>query len=263
MRVALITGGNGVIGEAIATGVARAPSGWEVVLVCRDELRARRAVANVRAAAGHERVRYELADLGRRGSIQALAARWQGPLDVLVNNAAQTPRQRTETPEGIEAQWATNVLGYHWMIQAFAPVLRRSAPARVVNVASYWAGGLDLGDPEFRRRPYDNGAAYRQSKQANRMLARAHSRRLPADSITVNACHPGDVPSRLASNLGFGGHESPKQAAATPVWLALGAVGGVRTGAYFERARESSCGFCADEDAVERLYGLCEGYGGA
>ena len=54
----------------------------------------------------------------------------------------------------------------------------RSAPARVVNVASYWAGGLDLEDLEFKRRRYDNDAAYRQSKQADRMLTVAFAERL-------------------------------------------------------------------------------------
>jgi NAD(P)-dependent dehydrogenase (short-subunit alcohol dehydrogenase family) len=89
-----------------------------------------------------------------------------------------------------------------------------------VNVASYWAGGLDLGDLEFKRRPYDNDQAYRQSKQADRMLSVAFAERLREHRVWVNACHPGDVRSRLSANLGFGGHETPEQGAATPVWLA-------------------------------------------
>jgi len=97
-------------------------------------------------------VRFELADLGRRVSIAALAERWSGRVQVLVNNAAITPRRREETPEGIERQFATNVLGYFWMITAFRNHLSRSASARIVNVASYWAGGLDLEDLELKRR---------------------------------------------------------------------------------------------------------------
>jgi retinol dehydrogenase-13 len=93
------------------------------------------------------------------------------------------------------------------MTTAFQDHLARSAPARVVNVASYWAGGLDLEDLEFKRRRYDNDGAYRQSKQADRMLTVAFAERLERSHVTVNACHPGDLVSTLSRNLGFGGHQ--------------------------------------------------------
>jgi len=56
--------------------------------------------------------------------------------NALVNNAACTPRTRQETTEGIEMQFATNVLGYFWLIEAFTDILKASAPSRIVNVAS-------------------------------------------------------------------------------------------------------------------------------
>jgi NAD(P)-dependent dehydrogenase (short-subunit alcohol dehydrogenase family) len=131
----------------------------------------------------------------------------------------------------------------------------------VVNVASYWAGGLDLDDLEFEHRRYDNDAAYRQSKQADRMLTVAFAERFRDAGVTVNACHPGDVVSTLSRNLGFGGHETPEQAASTPAWLATEAAGAQATGKYFEHRRAVSCRFAADRDAVEALYRACEGYG--
>jgi retinol dehydrogenase-12 len=115
-----------------------------------------------------------------------LVARWTGPLHVLINNAVCTPRTRQETPEGIEMQFATNVLGYFWLIDAFTAILKASAPARVVNVASYWAGGLDLNDLEFVRRRYDNDTACRQSKQADRMLSVAFAETLAPYRISIN-----------------------------------------------------------------------------
>jgi NAD(P)-dependent dehydrogenase (short-subunit alcohol dehydrogenase family) len=257
-KMVIVTGATGAIGSAIARQMAA--KDYAVVIVARSETKAQRVVSEIMAATGNQTVSYELADLSRHVEIEALAERWKGPLDVLVNNAAVTPRNRQETPEGIELQFATNVLGYFWMTQAFKEILKTSAPARIVDVASYWAGGLDLNDLEFKRRGYSNGAAYRQSKQANRMLVAAWAERLQPDEIMINACHPGDVNSQLSNNLGFGGSQSPDQGAATPVWLATDPVGGEATGKYFEDRRESRCRFGEDKTGRELLFEACLGY---
>ncbi|HFE37311.1 MAG TPA: SDR family NAD(P)-dependent oxidoreductase, partial [Gammaproteobacteria bacterium] len=185
------------------------------------------------------------------------AAQWSGPLHVLINNAAVTPPTRQETPESIELQFATNVLGYFWLVNELSGILKASAPARVINVASYWAGGLDINDLEFKRRCYNNDKAYRQSKQANRMLSVAFADKLYPD-ITVNACHPGDVNSRLSNDLGFGGHETPDQGADTPVWLATQPIGQTTTGKYFEHMKESTCRFSKDKQAIQKLFDVCQ-----
>ena len=255
-RVAVVTGATGAIGSAIATGIAACP-GWEVVLVSRDGRKAKQTVERIVNATRNRRVRYEAADVSRRAAVEALAKRWQGSLHVLVNNAAVTPKRREETPDGIELQFATNVLGYFWMIQAFAEILRRSAPARVVNVASYWAGDLELDDLEFKRRRYDNNAAYRQSKQADRMLTVPFAERLQPLGVTVNACHPGDVPSTLSHNLGFHGHHTPEEGARTPVWLATDPIGGKLTGKFFADCREVRCQFAKDRAGFEALFAAC------
>ena len=258
-RVALVTGATGAIGKAIAQGIAQTDA-YQVVLACRNEEKARRAVRAITQVTGNNQVRYELVDVSRHLSIQALAERWHGPLHILVNNAAVTPRRRQETAEGIEVQFATNVLGYFWMTRAFTEHLRQSAPARVVNVASYWAGDLDMDDLEFKRRRYRNGTAYRQSKQANRMLTVAFAERLEPFDVSVNACHPGDVNSSLSNNLGFGGHDTPEEGAKTPVWLATGLVGQQVTGQYFEHMREVRCRFGENKQAVEALHEACLSY---
>lgn len=255
-RMALVTGATGAIGRAIATGLAA--QGYAVAVLSRDAGRGTATAGSIRRRTGNPRVHPEQVDVSRRASVEALADRWRGPVHVLINNAALAPRSRRETPEGIELQFATNVLGYLWMTQAFERRLARGA--RVVNVASYWAGGLDLSDLEFRRRRYHNDAAYRQSKQADRMLTVALARRLEPLGITVNACHPGDVNSRLSNDLGFGGHESADEGARTPLWLATAAPAGHVTGRYFEHCREQPCRFASDSTAVEALYETCQAY---
>lgn len=259
-RICIVTGATGAIGQAIAQGISATP-GHTVVLACRNEKKARRAVEQIRQVTGNEAVRYALVDVSRQASVREFAQGWQGPLHVLVNNAAVAPRRRQETPEGIELQFATNVLGYLWMADALVEALQAGAPSRIVNVASYWAGGLDLDDLEFTRRSYDNDDAYRQSKQANRMLTAALARRFAPLGISVNACHPGDVVSALSSDLGFGGHQSAEQGAENPVMLATSAAGQENTGCYFERGAISSCRFSQDESAVEALYAACKAHG--
>jgi retinol dehydrogenase-12 len=258
-KVALVTGANGAIGLAIATAIARLVD-WEVVVVCRDETKARTSVERVKKASRSERVRYQIADLSRRGSIRDLGARFSGPLHALVNNAAIAPRKRTETPDGIELQLATNVLGYVWLTEALLPALEAASSARVVNVASYWAGDLELDDLEFRRRRYDNDTAYRQSKQANRMLTLAWAERLSRQKIAVNSCHPGDVRSTLSQDLGFGGSQTPEQGARTPVWLATSAAVEGETGGYYADETRRADPFTLDRDAVAALERVCAGY---
>lgn len=258
-RIALVTGATGAIGHAIAAGIA-ARQGYQLVAVGRDPGKLAKLEAALRSRASSARIRTEVVDLASHTSIREFAHRFEGPLDVVINNCAVAPPHRQQTAEGIEMVFATNVLSYIWLTEALLPVLRSGREPRVVNVASYWAGDLDLDDLEFKRRRYDNDAAYRQSKQANRMLTVAWAKRLRADGITVNCCHPGDVNSKLSNDLGFGGSESPAQGAATPLWLATNAELNGVTGQYFEHERLAHCQFASDQGRIERLAQLCDGY---
>jgi NAD(P)-dependent dehydrogenase (short-subunit alcohol dehydrogenase family) len=240
-KTAVVTGATGAIGGAIARRLAA--EGWQLILP-------------VRRATGMGPLPGTVAevDLSRRVSIERFARTVSGPVDAIVSNAAECPRSREETPEGIERQLATNVLGYLWMVLALEPALAAAARSRVVLVASYWAGGLELDDLEFRRRLYDNGSAYRQSKQADRMLAAALADRLAPIGTWVGSCHPGDVNSRLSNALGFGGSESPEEGADTPVWLASTGGDPGPTGAYYAQRRLARCSHSRDKAKVAQLY---------
>ena len=258
-KTALITGATGAIGEAAVRMIAKDHT-YRVVLIARNEAKAEHVLQQLTDETGNPDISYLIADLSRKQEIKTMAANWHGPVHVLINMAGTTPRKRQETPEGIEMQWAVNVLGYFNMIRYFLPHLKKGAPSRIVNVASYWAGNLDPDDPEFKRRPYNNDTAYRQSKQAERMLTVAFAGRFKEFQITVNACHPGDVHSNLSHDLGFGGHETPEQGAATPVWLATSPDVEGTTGKYFEHLHESRCPFSQNHKEIEKLYSLCKSY---
>jgi len=259
IRTALVTGSTGAIGQAIADGFAKLPN-YALVAVGRDPLKVERLVAQLSATHRGARVRGEIVDVSSPRSVSEFAQRWEGPLDVLINNSAVAPPRREQTEDGIERVFATNVLGYLWMTKAFEPALRAGKDARVVNVTSYWAGDLDLNDLEFKRRRYDNDVAYRQSKQANRMLTVAWANRLAPSSIAVNCCHPGDVNSKLSNDLGFGGSSNPADGASAPLWLATSNEAQGKTGQYYEHGHLTICRFGTDTEAVERLAKICDGY---
>jgi len=253
---AIVTGAYGAIGKAIAEGLAI--KGYRVTLAGRDGTQLEKASAAIIKRTSNPEIFFEIVDLGRQKEIMEFSKRWKQPLQLLVNNAATAPCRRTVTPEGIEAQWATNVLGYFWMIRYFHPFMEGTEDARIVNVASYWAGGMNLADPEFKSRVYENDTAYRQAKQADRMLSVAFAERLKPKGITVNACHPGDVNSKLSNAFGFGGSESPRQGAATPLFLSTSdEVKGI-TGKYYEHLKPYECQFSGDHTATNQLYDLCD-----
>ena len=256
--VAGVTGATGAIGYAIALQLSAL--NYRVVLLSRDSKKCEVAVDKIRTSTGNQSVSHAVVDLSSHKSICDLASSWEGPLNILINNAAITPPKREVTPEGIELQFATNVLGYFWMIESFLGIMSKSAPARIINVASYWAGGLDLDDLEFIKRPYQNHDAYRQSKQANRMLTPVIANKLIPNDIIVNACHPGDVNSSLSNSLGFGGSQSPAEGAKTPVWLAASLDVKELTGLYFENCRITPCRFSKDHDQANKLYKICQSY---
>ena len=253
--VALVTGATGAIGRAIAQSLAE--KDYRVVLVCRNKRLADETTSQIRFSTGNSSVSYELVDVSVPSSIKDLAERWQGPLNVLINNAAVVPQTRTLSLEGLELQFATNILGYFRMSMAFFDILRTQKSARVVNVASYWAGDLDMEDLQFVKRSYNKGIAYRQSKQANRMLSKAFSMHWKSNSIDVNSCHPGDVNSKLSNDLGFGGSDTPDQGAETPVWLASSPELEGVSGSYFENRRPVVCPFSSKAAEVEALFQYC------
>lgn len=256
---AFVTGATGAIGEAIARNIAK-DHNYKVVLVVRNESKAINIINNIKAETGNQNVSYEIVDLSIKDEIFQFAIDWDKPLHVLVNNAAVTPRSRQENKNGIELQFATNVLGYFWMIKAFTRQLIQSAPSRIVNVASYWAGGLKIEDLEFKKRNYNNDVAYRQSKQANRMLSMSFAERLARHKVAVVSCHPGDVNSRLSNDLGFGGHETPDEGASTPVWLSTQAFEKLESGKYYAHKRIEQCQFSQDKKSIEELYAICNSY---
>jgi NAD(P)-dependent dehydrogenase (short-subunit alcohol dehydrogenase family) len=261
----LITGPTSGIGRQIAIDLGGL--GAHVSLACRDQARGQevaRAIASNRKAGSVDVVHV---DVSSRQSVDVFVGEYVArhpPIDVLINNAGTIQGERRESVDGIELTFATNVLGYHRVTCGLLDHFTTTGPARIVVVASAFAGDLDLTDLEFRRRPYDGLVAYRQSKACDRLWSWALARRLQPRGITVNAMTPGWVPdTELSRNLlpevrqaRARPGRTVQQGADTAVWLASAPDVTGTTGAFFADRREVACEF-RGYDMEERLWTIC------
>jgi retinol dehydrogenase-14 len=199
-KTTLVTGATSGIGLEASVELAR--RGARVLMVGRDRGRTDAAVADVTARSGSKTVLAFLCDFSSQAEIRKLAevvlARRE-PVHVLVNNAGGVHKIRELTVDGIEATFATNHLGYFLLTNLLRDLLVKSAPARVVTVASigHRRGTLDFDDLGFER-GYGVMKAYARSKLANVLFAAELSRRLPS-GVTSNSLHPGSVATNIWS----------------------------------------------------------------
>jgi len=200
-KTALVTGATSGIGLEASVELAR--RGARVVMVGRDPGRTQAAVAAVKARSGSGEVSHLLCDFSSLAAIRGLAGTLlagHDRLDVLVNNAGGVNRSRRLTVDGIEATFAVNHLGYFLLTNLLRDLLVRSAPARVVTVASigHRRGTLDFADLGFER-GYSIMRAYTRSKLANVLFAAELARRLAGTGVTSNSLHPGSVATNIWS----------------------------------------------------------------
>jgi retinol dehydrogenase 14 len=200
-KTILITGATNGIGlEAAAVLAGR---GARIVMVGRDPQRTEAAVASVQARSGSRDVSHLLCDFSSQASIRALAQdvlNGIDRLDVLVNNAGGVNKARRLTVDGIEMTFAVNHLGYFLLTNLLLDLLKRSAPARVVTVASigHRRGTLDFADLGYEH-GYAIMRAYMRSKLANVLFAAELARRLAGTGVTSNSLHPGSVATNIWS----------------------------------------------------------------
>jgi NAD(P)-dependent dehydrogenase (short-subunit alcohol dehydrogenase family) len=270
-KVCLITGANSGIGKVTTTELAR--MGATVVLVCRDRGKGEVAMEEIRRETGNDKLDLLLADLSEMRQVKTLAGIVKARLprlDVLVNNAGAFNSSRTLTPDGYEMTFAVNHLAYFLLTVELLDLLKASAPARIVNVASdAHRGGRINFDDLHGEKSYGGWKAYAQSKLANVLFTYELSRRLQGSGVTVNAVHPGGVATNFFNNIkGPIGAvtrwltplmRTPEQGADTVIWLASSPeVEGV-TGRYFARREEKKSNRESyDPDVARRLWEVSE-----
>lgn len=265
----VITGPTSGVGREIAMQLAAL--GAEVILACR-EVKLGSKVASEIARRGDPKPVVMQIDTSSQQSIRDFAREFRRRyrrLDVLINNASgnRGTLPKVNSVDGIELTFATNVLGYFLLTQELLPLLKKSAPSRIINVASQYASDLDLDDLQFERRPFESFRAYAQSKACDRLLTWALARRLKGSGVTGNAMTPGlitetrlyrNAPAELVQRLTqYSGGRTSAQGADTAVWLAsVPELEGV-SGKFFEDREEQECEF-RNKKNEEKLWKICE-----
>jgi len=199
-RTALVTGANTGIGYEIARVLAA--RGARVLLACRDETKARAAIAGLKAqnpAADLGFVPLDQADLASVRRAAELAAA-EPRLDLLINNAGVMVPPLTRTAQGHESQFGVNHLGTFALTGLLLGKLARTSGARVVITSSlaHKQGRIDWDDIDAHR-GYSPNPRYYASKLMNLLHLQELDRRLRAAGMPVAAigCHPGIAATEL------------------------------------------------------------------
>ncbi|WP_203884076.1 SDR family NAD(P)-dependent oxidoreductase [Planotetraspora kaengkrachanensis] len=189
MRTILITGATDGLGRHLAGRIAS--RGDRVIVHGRDADRVRRVREEIGGAT--EGVLADLADLRQVDRMATEVEERFDRLDVLVNNAGiggGVPGSgREESRDGIELRFAVNYLAGCHLARRLVPLLVRSAPARIVNVASAGQQAIDFGDPLLTKE-YGRQRAYSQSKLAQIMFTVDLAAELAGQGVSVTALHP-------------------------------------------------------------------------
>jgi NAD(P)-dependent dehydrogenase (short-subunit alcohol dehydrogenase family) len=256
----LVTGATDGLGRRVAQELAA--MGTTVLLHGRSPERLEASLEELRSQMGSEKANSYMADLSSLDAVRNLAERIlsnEDRLDVLVNNAGMISRERKESEDGYELTFAVNYLSHYLLARLLLPLLKDSAPARIVNVASAGQSPLDFSNLMLER-GYDAMKAYSQSKLAQVMFTFELAEHLRDTGVNVNALHPASLMETKMVQSTFGYTVSTvEEGAQAVVRLAVSKeVEGV-TGRYFDGTREARANRQAYDPRVRnRLWVLSE-----
>lgn len=269
-KTMLITGANTGIGRA--TALALGARGATLFLAGRSGEKTRPVVDEINGTGG--RATYMPLDLGDLDSVKACAERFLSdpgrPLHVLINNAGLAGATGL-TRQGFELTFGVNHLGHFLLTELLLDRMKRSAPARIVNVASmahYKSPALDLDALQTSARKHQVMTRYRVSKLCNVLHAKDLASRLEDSGVTTYSLHPGVVASDVWRNVPrpLAWMAKPfmitnEQGAATSLYCAASPACSDQSGLYYDEEQEKTPSAQAlDPELAERLHARSHGW---
>jgi len=265
-QVILVTGATDGLGKQVALDLAA--RGAKILLHGRNQLKGEATLREIHDATGNENLIYYNADFSSLDAVRQLATEIQCDqvrLDVLINNAAigvgLRQARREISADGYELRFAVNYLAPFLLTHQLLPLLSRSTPSRIVNVASVGQQAIDFHDVMLENR-YDGLRAYRQSKLAQVMFTFDLAEELSSRGVTINSLHPATLMNTkmvLETDYFGGSMTTVEQGARAVVYLAKSPEVANVTGEYFDgeqRARANSQAY--DREARRQLRILSE-----
>jgi NAD(P)-dependent dehydrogenase (short-subunit alcohol dehydrogenase family) len=271
-KIILVTGSTDGIGKETATALASL--GAEIIVHGRNPEKTQKTVREIKDLSNNEQISYLIADFTDLNQIREMATELQekySRLDVLINNAGVYNSRRIDTDTGVERTFLINHLAPFTLTNLLLPILKASAPSRIVNVSSqvHSMGRLDFEDLGFKK-GYFGMMAYSRSKLANMLFTYELDRRLKGSGVTVNGLHPGHVATNIwgdaAPLIGSAVKRlmkwislSPEEGADNSIYLASSADLDNISGQYFmkrEPVRSSTRSY--DRETAARLWQVSE-----
>lgn len=260
-KTALVTGSTSGLGATVAARLGA--MGATVIVHGRSADRGAEIVAAINEAGPGRAVFYQ-ADLGSLAEVKALADRVRdehGSLHLLINNAGiggASNEARQTSADGHELVFAVNYLSHFLLSRELLPLLEKSAPARIINVASIGQRAIDFDDVMMENN-YQTMSAYSQSKLAQIMFTISLAEMLDPAEVTVNSLHPAtfmDTP--MVTSTGRQPMASVEDGADAVMQLAVGTAVAGRTGLYFNQLNEAESRVpqASDPAARQRLWEL-------
>lgn len=271
-KVVIITGANSGTGKWTCIELAEMDA--KVIMLCRNKIRGEEALKEVKEISKNNDIELMICDLGSQDSIRNFCEEFKNKhnrLDILVNNAGVILPGKHETTDGYELQFGVNHLGHFLLTNLLLDLIIKSAPSRIINVASggHKAGKIHLEDINLEE-SFNMSKAYAQSKLANVLFTYELSRRLEGQGVTVNTLHPGAVASNIGINrdTGFGKlitgmlkplFQTPQKGAETAIYLASSKeVEGISGKYFYKKKQAESSKLSHDKELAKKLWDLSE-----
>ena len=201
-KIILITGATGGIGKQTALTLAK--MGAHIAITVRNKSNGEAAITEIKQASGNPNIDLLLADISTQAGVHLLADQFKvkfDRLDVLINNAGLASSERKLTKDGIESNFAVNVVAPFLLTHLLLDRLKASVSARVVNLT----GGehpdkIELDNLQAER-SFAGLNSYSHAKLIMMAVMYEFARRVQGTNVSINVCYPGQASTAMTQSV--------------------------------------------------------------